>query len=118
MKKTAPFLVFMICWLGLNPSLFSQSYVPDVREPKAKIKPVVPLQAFAFPLEDLLLLPGSAFYNAMEKDAAYLLKIESDRLLHRFYANAGLPTKAPVYGGWESEGLSGHTLAITSQLVP
>ena len=110
MKKTTPLLAFMICLLGLNPSLFSQSYVPDAREPKAKIKPVVPLQAYAFPLEDLRLLPGSAFYNAMEKDAAYLLKIESDRLLHRFYANAGLPTKAPVYGGWESEGLSGHTL--------
>ncbi|AEE49143.1 glycoside hydrolase family 127 protein [Haliscomenobacter hydrossis] len=110
MKKTTPFLAFIICLLGLNPNVFSQSYVPDAREPKAKIKPVVPLQAYAFPLEDLRLLPGSAFYNAMEKDAAYLLKIESDRLLHRFYANAGLPTKAPVYGGWESEGLSGHTL--------
>jgi DUF1680 family protein len=31
-------------------------------------------------------------------------------LPHRFYSNAGLKPKAEVYGGWESDGLSGHTL--------
>lgn len=46
----------------------------------------------------------------MEKDAAYLLLIDTKRLLHRFYENAGLPTNGDVYGGWESEGLSGHTM--------
>ena len=43
-------------------------------------------------------------------DSAYLLLIKPDRLLHRFYKNAGLPVKDSVYGGWESEGLSGHTI--------
>jgi DUF1680 family protein len=36
--------------------------------------------------------------------------LDPNRLLHRFYSNAGLPPKGDVYGGWESEGLSGHSL--------
>jgi DUF1680 family protein len=46
----------------------------------------------------------------MAKDSAYLMSLEPDRLLTRFYENAHLPAKAKVYGGWESAGLSGHTL--------
>lgn len=56
------------------------------------------------------LLPGSAFYNAREKNKNFLLYLKPDRLLHRFHKNAHLPVKDSVYGGWESEGLSGHTL--------
>jgi DUF1680 family protein len=77
---------------------------------KIKVAPVVPFKAYAFDLRDVTLLDGSSFKNAMEKDATYLLSLEPDRLLHRFYKNAGLPTKGAIYGGWESEGLSGHTL--------
>ncbi|MBS1666889.1 MAG: glycoside hydrolase family 127 protein [Bacteroidetes bacterium] len=88
---------------------FAQSYVPEKGNDKIKIKPVVPLQAYAFDLKEVRLL-NSPFKNAMEKDAAYLLTIEPNRLLHRFYKNAGLPTKGDVYGGWEIEGLSGHTM--------
>ena len=33
-----------------------------------------------------------------------------DRLLHRFRLFAGLPVKDSLYGGWEAETLSGHTL--------
>lgn len=75
-----------------------------------KVKPVADIQAYAFNIKDVRLLEGSPFKNAMDKDAAYLLLLEPNRLLHRFYKNAGLPTKGDVYGGWESEGLSGHTL--------
>lgn len=110
MKNLLPFFTLLLCLLGQVITLPAQSYVPIAQESKIKVKPAIALQAYGFPLEDVRLLPGSPFYTAMEKDAAYLLKIEPDRLLHRFYANAGLPTKAPVYGGWESEGLSGHTL--------
>jgi DUF1680 family protein len=56
------------------------------------------------------LLPGSPFYQARQKDSAYIMLLEPDRLLHRFHKNAALPVKDSVYGGWESEGLSGHTL--------
>lgn len=87
-----------------------QAYLPEKNNPRIKVKPAVDVQVFAFNLKDIRLLEGSPFRNAMDKDAAYLLTLEPDRLLHRFHANAGLPTKAEVYGGWESDGLSGHTL--------
>jgi hypothetical protein len=79
---------------------------------RLQAQPVTPviqtLQPFS--LSQVKLLPGSPFHNAMQRDAEYLLSIEPDRLLHRFYVNSRLEPKAPVYGGWESEGLSGHTL--------
>lgn len=99
--SAAVFLVGSVC---------GQGYLPEKNNPKIKVKPVVDVQAYAFPLKDVRLLDGSPFKNAMDKDFAYLLTLEPDRLLHRFHANAGLPTKAEVYGGWESDGLSGHTL--------
>jgi DUF1680 family protein len=88
----------------------AQSYVPLKNDPKFKIAPVIDLSATSFNLRDVKLLEGSIFKNAMDKDAAYLLEIDPNRLLHRFYKNAGLQTKGDVYRGWESEGLSGHTL--------
>src|SRR5689334_64856 len=89
---------------------FCQAYLPELNNPKIKVKPAVELKAYAFSLKDVRLRPGSPFYNAMTMDAAYLLKIEPKRLLHRFHENAGLQPLGEVYGGWESEGLSGHTL--------
>ena len=88
----------------------AQSYIPVKNDPRVKIAPISEMKAYAFDLSDVKLLDGSPFKNAMDKDAAYLLELEPNRLLHRFYTNAGLPTKGDVYGGWESEGLSGHTL--------
>lgn len=106
MKK---FLI--LCTLPLfSTLLWAQSYVPELNNSKIKIQPKVEINAFAFNLSDVKLLDGSPFKNAMDKDAAYLLVIEPDRLLHRFHKNAGLPTKGEIYGGWESDGLSGHTL--------
>jgi DUF1680 family protein len=61
-------------------------------------------------------LLAGPFLDAQQRDLAYLLSLEPDRLLHNFRVNAGLPPKAPVYGGWESEepwvGIrcQGHTL--------
>jgi len=88
----------------------AQSYLPEKNDTRFKVKPVVPVKAYGFNLQDVKLLPGSALAHAMEKDSAYLLSLDVNRLMHRFYKNAGLPTKGDVYGGWESEGLSGHTL--------
>ncbi|MGF7030802.1 DUF1680 family protein [Paenibacillus mucilaginosus] len=48
--------------------------------------------------------------HAMELNASYLLNLEADRLLSRFREYAGLAPKAPHYEGWESRGISGHTL--------
>ena len=67
----------------------------------------MPPKAVPFDLADVRLLPGP-FLDAQERDGAYLLFLEPDRLLHNFHVNAGLPPKAPIYGGWESSGLGGH----------
>ena len=88
---------------------FGQSYIPEKRNAKVKVQPVVQMNAFAFPLRDVRLLP-SPFTKAMQLDSVYLLSLSADRLLYRFYKNAGLPVKDSIYGGWESDGLSGHTL--------
>ncbi|HVX86185.1 MAG TPA: beta-L-arabinofuranosidase domain-containing protein [Phycisphaerae bacterium] len=67
-----------------------------------------------FALSDVRLLP-SAFMDARQRDGDYLLSLEPDRMLHNFRVNAGLPPKAPVYGGWESVAMwadiraQGHT---------
>jgi hypothetical protein len=52
----------------------------------------------------------SPFKTAMEADTKYLLMIEPDRLLSQFRSHSGLEPKAKRYGGWESEGLAGHSL--------
>jgi DUF1680 family protein len=102
-------LKILIAWGLLTQVAFGQSYVPEKNNPKVLVKPVIHPQAYAFNLKDVRLL-ASPFRHAMELDSGYLLSLSADRLLHRFYSNAGLTPKAPVYGGWESEGLSGHTL--------
>lgn len=103
--------ILLIGTLALSlATLTAQSYIPELNNTKMKVKPAVEINAYSFNLKDVKLLEGSAFKNAMDKDAAYLLILEPNRLLHRFHQNAGLPTKGEVYGGWESDGLSGHSL--------
>ena len=87
----------------------SQSYVPLWNDSKMKVQPAITPEAFAFPLSDVKLLEGP-FNHAMQRDVEYLLQLDPDRLLHRFRLFAGLTPKAPIYTGWESETLSGHTL--------
>lgn len=67
----------------------------------------LPLQQF--PPRDVRLRDGP-FRQAMELDAKYLLSLEPDRLLSGFRSEAGLKPKADKYGGWESQGIAGHTL--------
>ena len=74
-----------------------------------KIKDIIPARVEYFPLNDVRLLPGP-FKHAMDEDAKYLLSLDPDRFLNRFRIHAGLNPKAEIYGGWESEGVSGHTL--------
>ena len=77
---------------------------------KEMVADTVPKEAIPFPLSDLRLLEGSPFKHAMNKNAEWLLDLEPDRFLHRFRLNAGLEPKGEIYGGWESRGVSGHTL--------
>lgn len=87
----------------------AQSYVPEQNNKLVKVQPVVLVKAYSFNLKEVKLLDGP-FKKAMEADAAYLLKIEPDRLLCDFRVHSGLQPKAKKYGGWESSGLAGHTL--------
>jgi DUF1680 family protein len=87
----------------------AQTYLPSKDDPGMKVKPAPLMRAYAFPMTDVELLE-SPFRHARSIDSGYLMTLSADRLLHRFHRNAGLPAKDSVYGGWESEGLSGHTL--------
>lgn len=107
MKKFAVVFSLASMWAGIAGA---QSYAPQKSDARFKVKPVVEMKAYAFDLRDVKLLGESPFRNAMDKDSAYLLTIDPDRLLARFYEHAGLPQKGKEYGGWESSGLSGHTL--------
>ena len=69
--------------------------------------PVEAVAAFGF--ADVELLDGP-FRQAMLRNADYLLSLDPDRLLHNARQYAGLPPKAPRYGGWESTGVGGHIL--------
>jgi DUF1680 family protein len=73
--------------------------------------PVPALRAGTFPLQDVRILDGP-FRDAQQRDLAYLLSLDPDRLLHTFRLNAGLPTTAKPYGGWEAPPveLRGHSL--------
>jgi DUF1680 family protein len=68
-----------------------------------------PAAVSSFHLSDVRLL-DSPFKQAMERNAEYLLSLEPDRLLHNARKYAGLNPKGELYGGWESQGIAGHTL--------
>jgi uncharacterized protein len=70
---------------------------------------VVSFSALPFPLTEVKLLPGP-FLHATELDVKTLLNYEPDRLLSRFFTEAGLSPKAEHYMGWENETLAGHSL--------
>ncbi len=74
-----------------------------------KVSPAVAVQVLPFAPRDVRLLDGP-FKRAMDRDAAYLLSLEPDRLLSGFREEAGLQPKAGKYGGWEAQGVAGHTL--------
>ncbi len=102
----------MLCifLVGYFPPVPGQSLVPELGNRNIRVNPIVPIKSYAFNLKEVSLLPGSPFYHARRMDSIYLSLLSPDRLLHRFHKNAGLAPKDSIYGGWESGGLSGHTL--------
>ncbi|MBD8679522.1 beta-L-arabinofuranosidase domain-containing protein [Sphingomonas sp. CFBP 13720] len=84
--------------------------LPLVLHPAIAATPrILPEKARPFPLSSVR-LRTSDFARAVEVNRAYLMTLESDRLLHNFRRFAGLEPKAAVYGGWESDTIAGHTL--------
>ena len=65
------------------------------------LRPVT-LPAEPFPMTQVRLLPNSAFSDAQEWNRGYMARLDADRMLYTFRANAGLPTaSAKPLGGWE-----------------
>lgn len=84
----------------------------------AVIAPRFPIRAEPLPLTDVRLRP-SDYATAVEVNRDYLLSLSADRFLHNFRKYAGLEPKAPIYGGWESDTIAGHTLGhyITAMVL-
>jgi hypothetical protein len=65
---------------------------------KVELKTMI--AARPFPLKNVRLLDGP-FKEAQARNTKYLRELDSDRLLHNFRVNAGLPSAAAPLGGWE-----------------
>jgi DUF1680 family protein len=70
---------------------------------------VISFRVLPFELTDIKLLDGP-FLHATELNIKTLLNYEPDRLLSKFYSEAGLEPKAPHYMGWEDQTIAGHSL--------
>src|SRR5881392_4381285 len=69
-----------------------------------QIKNAVPYAARPLPLSAVR-LTGGPLKHAQDLDAAYLLKLEPDRMLYYLRERAGLKPKADSgYGGWDGKG--------------
>jgi DUF1680 family protein len=85
------------------------------------VEPAVKMEVWAFPLQEVRLLDGP-FRRAMELDGAYLLSLDTDRLVRNFRVNAGLPGGAEPLGGWEAPDCElrghfvGHYLSACAQM--
>lgn len=66
-------------------------------------------KVMAVPLQAVRLKP-SLFLDSLLVNQRYLFELEPDRLLHTFLKYAGLTPKGAIYGGWEGDTISGHTL--------
>jgi DUF1680 family protein len=99
--------------LAASITLASALAIPTSRaepaEPYEKLADKAVLKVRAFEPADVRLLEGP-FKKAFDDNTGFLLRVEPDRLLHRFLAYNGLAPKGELYGGWEAEGLSGHGL--------
>ena len=90
-------------------ALLCSSHAARAQEPLEHVK--VELKAKPFDIKHVRLLDGP-FKQAMNRTRKYLHEIDSDRLLHTWRLNAGLPSKAAPLGGWEKPSceLRGHTM--------
>jgi hypothetical protein len=81
---------------------------PGMRNKPASMRKI-PGKVEPFRLSQVRLRKGP-FLDALEADRRYLHLLPSDRLLHNFRVNAGLPSSAEPLGGWEKPDceLRGH----------
>ncbi len=70
---------------------------------------VISFRVLPFKLNEVKLCEGP-FLRATRLDIKTLLSYDPNRLLAKFYTEAGLKPKAEYYPGWENESLAGHSL--------
>src|SRR3989441_7329570 len=96
-KTILPVKIVVITLVGASVASAQQiqNAIPDVARP-------LPLSAVR--------LTGGPLKHAQDLDAAYLLKLEPDRMMAYYRKRAGLEPKAEGYGGWDGDGrnLTGH----------
>ncbi|HLP74429.1 MAG TPA: beta-L-arabinofuranosidase domain-containing protein [Bacteroidales bacterium] len=90
-------------------TLISCSSAYEKPSVKTSGREVVAFRALPFEITDVKLLDGP-FLHATELNIKSLLGYEPDRLLSKFYSEAGMKPKAEHYMGWEDESLAGHSL--------
>jgi DUF1680 family protein len=88
-------------WAGRGAAEWNNVATPPVFATiaPAPIKPV-PTTAQLFAPSEVVLL-DSPYAQAQAANIAYLKRLDPDRLLHVFRLNAGLPSNARPFGGWE-----------------
>jgi uncharacterized protein len=114
------------------PGNFRRPMAPDTPAFEGRLefaRKDVAARAEPFPMSQVTLLPGSVYHNAHEWNRGYMARLEADRLLYTFRANAGLPTgSAKPLGGWEQPEngqrsselrghFPGHFLSASAQLA-
>ena len=77
-------------FIAVRIATHAQGYTPEREHKKMAVHPVVPLQAYAFNLADVQLLDGGPFKTRCKRCRLFVAA-RPNRLLHRFYENAGLP---------------------------
>ena len=105
MKK----VLFGVFYLTLILLIISGCKTREMSRIKSSDIDVILFRALPFELSDIRLLDGP-FLHATELDENTLLNYEPDRLLSKFYSEAGLKPKAEHYMGWENETIAGHSL--------
>lgn len=108
-----PYLAWLAVTLLLGSLALGLCQAPgsgaEIAPKKTAVTEKVELKAQEFDFTDVRLLE-SPFQKAMLLDANYLLQLEPDRLLSWFRKESGLEPKGQQYGGWESQGIAGHSL--------
>jgi DUF1680 family protein len=85
---------------GFVSPLLNAAVSAPQNNPKPRGREKIAGRVQPFPLKQVRLRKGP-FQDALEADGRYLHRLPSDRLLHTFRMNAGLPSSAQPLGGWE-----------------
>jgi len=106
-KHLFSLILSLVAFIAQHQNVLAQQQVSGT----GGIMQATKLKARPFDLKQVELLAGP-FKDAMERDRRYLHDLDSDRLLHTWRINAGLPTNAKPLGEWEAPDckLRGHTL--------